>query len=353
METGYRENLANGLSALVDWMSFTFTELNNPDQVIKLLGFRIDDFNDMEKGRYGYQKGYKCTWCNLTVLYSGQPGMGVHVDISGSAILAVLEKYHESSMAAVPFGDVGMEVQNFGDTVLADFLKTIFGSGGKFSRMDLAVDDISSNFFSARDVLNLVRNDQYSTRLRAGRIEEGFGSEYGLTIYFGSRKSDLMIRVYDKAAERDAKKKAILSEACTRWELELKNEYADKVAAMLSDGQLIGTVATGIFANYLRFIELDATRKSRCSTIDTWLDFLASASKLSLWQKGSPATIESSIGWVKHQCAPTFAMICFAMDGDLGFLTELLNDGRGRMTKKHYDMIAAFKAAYNSLKEVA
>ena len=350
MDIGRSENMNNNLSALVDWMSFTFVGIEDPVQVLDLFGFTKAMFVDMDKGRFGYQKGLRCNSFNMSILYAGMPGMGVHVDISGSAILPVLEKFYESSLVDVPFGGQAFEVDSMSDTVLVDFLKRILTNSGKFTRMDLAIDDIGCQFFTALDVCELVRRGEYSSRFRCGRIEEGFGDEHGMTIYFGSRKSDLMLRVYDKAAELEDKKKVADAQSCTRWELELKNEYAHKVACMLSCGDQIGKICTGILSNYIRFIELDNVRKTRCSTLDRWLDFIASASKLSLYQKRAPSTVLSCLDWIKHQCAPTFAMLCVAFDGDIDFLTDLLNNGRLRLSKRHLDILNAFESSYDDIR---
>lgn len=351
MEIGRSENMRNNLTALVDWMSFTFVDITDPVKVLSLFHFDKSEFVSMDKGRFGYQKGLRAGFCNMSLLYAGMPGMGVHVDISGSAVLPVLQKFYESSLVEVPFGGDAFPVDSMSDTVLVDFLKVILINGGKFSRLDIAVDDIGCSFFTAKDICELVRRDEYSSRFRCGRIEEGFGDEQGMTVYFGSRKSDLMLRVYDKAAELEDKKKVSDVQSCTRWELELKNEYAHKVAGMLSCGDLIGKVCTGILANYIRFINPDNVRKSRCTTLDSWLDFIGSASKLLLYQKRAPSTVQSCYDWIKHQCAPTFAMLCLAFDGDIDFLTDLLNNGRLRLSNRHQEMLDAFRTSYSELRD--
>ena len=59
------------------------------------------------------------------------------------------------------------------------------------------------------------------------------GSCTGDTLYFGSRESQTMLRVYDKRLELEQKGRAEAKEHGVRWELELKQNRAQAFAKAL------------------------------------------------------------------------------------------------------------------------
>lgn len=92
----------------------------------------------------------------------------------------------------------------------------------KFTRMDFAVD-----IFGIEHALQQVHNryNQGYVMTRARSVTEYMGDNGGRTIYFGSRKSDKFVRVYDKAKEQN-----LLSEAWARVELQTRKEQSNILA---------------------------------------------------------------------------------------------------------------------------
>lgn len=52
---GNFKDLENGLKVSIDWLSFTITKLSCVGDVLSLLGYSREDFNEMPRGRYGYK----------------------------------------------------------------------------------------------------------------------------------------------------------------------------------------------------------------------------------------------------------------------------------------------------------
>ncbi len=94
-----------------------------------------------------------------------------------------------------------------GDGIVIDwsiFLKNIIEAEGKFSRLDVAIDDMTG-CLSMPKILTCLNSGLIVSRYKTGRIISGRklndAAELGSTLYLGSPSSDTMIRIYDKTAE--------------------------------------------------------------------------------------------------------------------------------------------------------
>ncbi len=97
--------LSNGLAASIDWISFTVMQLNDVLDVIEFMGFSSNDFTEMLTGANGYKSRIQHNTQNIKILYDGANNdMGIHVDISGSAIAVLLATYKETLATITPFG---------------------------------------------------------------------------------------------------------------------------------------------------------------------------------------------------------------------------------------------------------
>lgn len=87
--------LANGLVVSVDWLSFTVTSTNDLVDVLDMLGYTTEDFTRMPKGARGYRTMFRLNGYSLSVLCDGNPDMGIHVDVSGSAIGELIRSFRK------------------------------------------------------------------------------------------------------------------------------------------------------------------------------------------------------------------------------------------------------------------
>lgn len=163
----------------------------------------------------------------------------------------------------------------------------------------------------------------------------------GHTVYFGSRTSDIFLRVYDKQLERNRKLSASgthIDNLWVRWELELKNDRAVSVSKMLTSGIPLGAVAVGVLGHYMRMIELDDINRSRCSTHSVWADFMDGISSLKITVPKYEKTMDEKKTWIKRQVMPTLAAVILADGGSLEFVEDNLENGLSRMNKRLYKM---------------
>lgn len=334
MFIGDCETLANGLYLSVDWLSFTVKDGMSYLDVVSYFGLRMEDFQTGLNGRYGYKSRIQHTICPIHVLYDGNDDMGVHVDVSGSAVGYFLNSYKEKKTCDMtPFGELSYSVESFDSTVLSDLLKDIMDKG-QLTRLDLAVDDFGCCYYSLDELTDIFNSGLYVSKFKKWKlnIEKGKGNTTGHTIYLGSRASEIMFRIYDKKLEQNSKKDCdFVKNPWVRWEIELHKERACAVALYLISGNNLSNTVIGILANYLRLIERDNERDSRCSTSDKWNDFICGISKLSLYQTVFEKTLEDKKEWLIKQVAPTISAI-YRIDGDLSFIYDLIENGSSRIS---------------------
>ena len=333
--------LDNGLVVSVDWLSFTVMSTADVVDVLDMFGYVMDDFTRMPRGARGYKTMFRLNGYSLSVLCDGNPGMGIHIDVAGSAIGELVRSFSETLKVDTPFGE-GYDI-DFDSTFMVALLERI-RDNGHVTRIDVAIDDIGCNYFTTDDVCGLYGNTQIVSKFRNMRnvVEsEISGKKTGHTVYFGSRTSDIFLRVYDKQLERNRKLSASgthIDNLWVRWELELKNDRAVSVSKMLTSGIPLGAVAVGVLGHYMRMIELDDINRSRCSTHSVWADFMDGISSLKITVPKYEKTMDEKKTWIKRQVMPTLAAVILADGGSLEFVEDNLENGLSRMNKRLYKM---------------
>lgn len=329
----------NKLEVSIDWLGFTVFEFPGPVDVVTWLGFHESDFA-ICRGGHGYKSSLRHSLYPIVIYYDGAENMGIHVDISGSAVSPAVEAFIDSQKEVTPWGGYAVEYREEGE--MKSYLRHL-NECGKFTRVDLAVDDKGGNYYSVDEVRALCESDRCATRFKSHRLvsECKFGSKgkIGNTLYIGSRSSNCYLRVYDKRLEQISKIGEDVGFDWIRWEMELKKESAQKAIDMLLSGSGLGSVAVGILSNYFRVIVRDDSNVSRCSTDPVWQAFIAGVDKLRLSLSKTVKTISQKKEWIKKQCLPSIAAICAAEYGDLGFITENMVSALFRNSKAVLDMV--------------
>lgn len=365
MKLGNNSEHSNNLAVSIDWLSFTLLNCTEAGSALKLLGYNDADFTELKKGRQGYKSVKKNNLYNIFICYNGNEDMGVHVDISGSAVCDVFQHYHDKRLVPSPFGGLAYQMDEQGEhytkkdnlknvllsTVACDLFREIRSMGGRLTRLDLAIDDIGARYFSVSDVYNILDAGMVSMLFKSFRLEKGRtadGATLGETIYIGTRQSACFLRVYNKKLEQNAKLKhlgkPLVEHEWTRWELELKDDRAINAGLLLEKGDNLGFVVTGILSHYIRLIELDDVRKTRCTTLSVWDEFISNVMELSIASPFVPKTIEDKESWILRQVAPSMAAVVLAHNGDMEFIYRALNDGAGRINPATKKMIRAYQA---------
>ena len=315
----------------IDWFTFV-SFVDDPEGVIKLLGLESLDWVSVPYAVNGYM--YALRALDIIIAFGVPDGYGgdsardsVCVSMSGSGCRSF---EHFSS--------------------LPDCWYSIFThcmsdpESYHVTRLDIAYDDyigilnFSSLIDSKRNWLTHIRSrfHQANTELiEKGAIDPAF------TLYFGSKKSELYFRIYDKAKEQHVDYHWI------RWECVFRRQRAHAFLLQLLGSCSIGKSFFGVINNYINFIDPDSIRKNKSrAVLQPWFKrFLNNARKIRLYSKKPMLpSAERNRDWLIRQTVPAFA-VWLGTYGASDIQNELLRAYKdGRFKAKHQYLIDDFRA---------
>jgi phage replication initiation protein len=233
---------------IYDWLSFT-SKVHSPDDLIAALGLEKCPWTNT-KGAKGYQD--RKYFSAISIHYNGRPDMGVWVEMSGQGC----RTFESLSSVGWP-GLFGFIVSN----------------GLKITRFDVAYDDHTG-------ILNIgqISSDtQCGMFISKSNYWETVLSSKGSTVQIGSPQSKILIRIYDKAAERGKP-----DEHWVRCEIQMRDDRAVQFTKIPLP---IGQAFTGVLLNYLRYIQPgEDQNKWRWPMTDYWLNLVEDAEKISIYK---------------------------------------------------------------------
>lgn len=237
---------------LYDWLSFT-TKRSDPWFIVALLGLSNVPW-ETTKGARGYKDRlyFNC----ISIHFNGRPDMGVWCELSGQGCRAF------ESLSELP-------------GKWEDLFASISEQHMNITRLDVAYDD-HSGMLDIDEIIQDTRHKEYISRSDYWEVVE---SSKGQTVQFGSPQSDVLIRIYDKARERNCPD----GEHWIRCELQLRRERAIAFTRLAGS---IGERYCGVMINYLRFVEPDEldSNKWRWAIKPYWGEFLCYANSIQLYQ---------------------------------------------------------------------
>lgn len=306
----------------IDWLSFVVKNGMALVDVFSRFGMDIAQFRQMPRGLKGYRSQYRYDIGQngfVRVLYDGTEEMGINVEISGTAVSYALDCFKDSLRRHTPFHSDAYEVPSDCSFSSLDYLMGLYLRSVRevadVARIDTAIDDFGVRYFSVSEVHELIKNNRLVSHFRSYRYTYGGNIAKdkceGETLYIGSAESDSFIRVYDKGLEQKNEMDWV------RWELQLRHEKANSYADELTRSQCVSTVAIGVISGLIRFVELDNSNRSRCSTLAKWADFVAGAKAVSLSLPKNAPSVDAKQDWIERQCLPTIAGLILAYGGDI------------------------------------
>lgn len=253
---------------LFDWLTFSAKERTVEDMQYLLCMAHVPW--EECPGRNFYRSGI--TFHGVSIWYDGiRENMGVCVNMSGQGCRA-FETHGSGSW----------------DTLIHMIVNDPFTYN--ISRLDIAYDD-HIGLLDIDQMKSDVDSNYYTCRSKQYMVQYGTS---GTTLYFGSEKSDIMLRIYDKAAERGFDDRHWI-----RVELQLRRKRAEHFALnIFKNNYDIGKVFSGVLISYLAFKQpSEDTNKSRWEISDYWFDILESLDSISYWE--SPKE-DYNTGKLKH-----------------------------------------------------
>jgi phage replication initiation protein len=316
----------------IDWLSFTLPASvwgsGDPKEVLKLLDFPEDDFEERDRGLYAYKNSAQIAGGQGLMAWGGRHQQGtLHVSLPASALAWVRDVLRRS-----PVG----------------LLEAVLRLGAKVTRIDLAFDDkpaleSDSSALSFWQMFQCLQQGSVRARARGYNIVhdtvpigEAFDPDrHGWTIYVGSRSSDSFIRIYNKAAEQD------YTGHWVRVEVQIKGDKAPAFCEAWGEHQFSSRFASSILLGLLKFTvpNPEDSNKARWDVQPWWVDFVGSMQGETLSISGKMQTAEGLRRWVKRQVAPALAVLDSVWGEEI--LEELINDGASRWSPEHMAIIYA------------
>lgn len=301
---------------LVDWLEFTCfqdcEELGSEErEKLESWGFDLEKFEHLESGLMGYKKRM---WGNYTqILYAGNVGMRTHIVLSAKGVRAY-------------------EVNNKAENLI----NMLTHEDISFTRIDLALD-IKDGSIEFKQLLEYLNNNQVVTRFKKYKyvvekqIEEGGQQILGETVYFGSRSSNIFIRIYDKAKQMKEEGSWI------RIEIVYKDEHANALALYIAQGkENLGVLFSKTLNNYIRFVEKsNDSNKRRWKTADFWARILEDSGRLKLSFKGEEVDPRKTADWFKTKVAPSLAFLNLYWGGDMQTIENVITGAEEKMPEKY------------------
>lgn len=314
-------NLKNRV--LIDWFSASF-QLEDPSDLMHLLGFPLDlNFTDIH-GMYGYANRK----------YS--EGISVHYERDDGTCW--LEMSGKGCRAWEQFKGEAFEWIDFFHYVLAiPELKNI-------TRLDVAYDDFDGLLdieVMTRDFL--ARN--YVSKLKWWKCEL---SCEGTTLYHGSPKSDVRIRIYDKGREQG------VDYQWTRIEFQLRDDRARCfMTQLLLSGSLADTLL-GVLLNYLRYVMPSSdTNRSRAPLMPYWQKLCGEVAKVSIFEKlGVDYDLSDLRQFVIDQAGGAISTLIKVV-GSHDFLIDLFESRKDReLNPKHSHILGSYPLKIGSAEDI-
>lgn len=300
---------------LIDYLAFS-TTIDSPDSLFDLLGFENDFISNFQvlKGFYGYL--HRLYYNGIHIHFNGSEDMGICLEMSGTGCRTFEQ-----------FGS-GNYFKIF-DYILSN--KEVH-----ITRLDVALDDFEG-YLDIETISFYIKSGKYVSRFRSFPYETNLSKSLknaGDCVYFGSKKSNIMYRLYDKKAEQKAED----LEHWVRLELQLRDDLALSFIDTLYNlsSQSISIVFFGVLNNYIRFVEPSATDSniSRAPLADFWAKFIEHFYKVRLFKPADDFNEDNIERYVKSQCSSSIiSFIClFGFDN---FKSFILSRSQSALNKRH------------------
>ena len=294
-------------SVSIDWFGGTLPDtVDALSEVSELLGFETSTWSEGHGGM-----GYSHSWrhpSGVVVYDQGFPGTGQHVALSGTVCQAL--EIHWPS-----------------------FLAKFIDLGGKPSRLDLAIDDVTGwvnlDLLTAAAYSGLVVS-RYNSPVRIYQtVDHLTGANMGRTVYFGSGKGNSLVRFYDKAKEQNVTGHWI------RSEIQYRHESAVAVCARVLNGQDLPELAFGLLGGLVSVRERgEDSNRSRWKVQDWWEKFTQGFKKFALGVSRPRNSFKKKIEWLSRSCSKGLGQACIVEGPE--FIAHLVAKGISRTTENDW-----------------
>ena len=323
---------------LIDWLTVTFKN-DTVQGVILKLGLQDLSWSD----QLSFVNGYPKDTCfgHIHIRWGCDDPQFYKDDLKSSAEEKAA-KQKEKGISLDMSGQGCREFEQYSGLTWLDLLYNIFSSEGavNFTRLDLAYDD-HNGYLSMSQLERDTRERNYLSKSKGAHIhwsDDQCVDLQGLTIEIGSRQSDVLIRIYDKAAERGFRDRHWI-----RVEIQLRHDRAHHAAQKIFQRDRVGLIASGILNNYLSYRDPTTDQnKSRWPVASYWQKVVLDMEKIPLTSPGEAYNFRKSnehfiTQWGQH------LLSYFRMFGEVNSLIEACRQRYPELADKYERAISEFK----------
>lgn len=265
---------------LIDWLTVTFKDIS-PDVLILMLGLSDKEWQEKQSFKNGYPVDK--FFGNIHIWYGADDPKYYTDGFNSNGVWVTAEMKARNDMG-VCLNLSGQGCRTFEEHSSVDWM-TLFELIDKYhghvTRLDLAYDD-HMNVVDIHRLACDVHDRNYRSKAKYADILWSDNQDLdiqGLTIYIGKKSSDVLIRIYDKAAER-----GYTDRHWIRIELQLRNDRASNALKQLLQRESIGVVSAGILRNYFTVCVPSAdSNKSRWSVAYYWERVIGQIESIRVW----------------------------------------------------------------------
>lgn len=300
---------------IFDYLAFT-TKIDSINSIVEFLGLGDINFTSA-KGFHGYRQ--RLYFDGIHIHFDGREDMGICVEMSGQGCRN-FETFGTGNFEAV-FG-----------YILANPKEC------NITRLDVAYDDFDG-LLDFDLLLDDVRNYNWVSRFRELPVEQTFSKDKtkeSVTIYCGSKKSEIMFRIYDKKQEQNRDD----IEHWTRFEIQLRRDRAACFVEMLMSGNELPQLFIEVINNYVRFIEPSDSDSNlwRAPMAEYWERFITTLSKARLYRPGTDYDISNLENYVTKQCSSAICSF-IALFGFSEFKSLVEGRSRYNLNNRHRQVL--------------
>lgn len=239
---------------IYDALSIT-SKIHSSGDLILMLGLESVTWETV-KGAHGYKD--RLYWNCISIHFNGSEGMGIWLELTGQGCRA-FETYGNGNYEGL-------------------FQEVLLNPGEmNITRLDVAFDDQEDAILDIDELCDDTRHGRFVSRFADWEVI--YGSK-GDSITHGSMKSEIFIRIYDKAMERGYTD----GRHWVRVELQLRR---DRAIGFIKHPGSIGDKFAGVLGNYLRYVEPDSSDQNRWRwpMLYYWEQLLQRAAHIRLYDK--------------------------------------------------------------------
>lgn len=321
------DKLDTKLDVQFDWVGLTFQTLDYDRIIQEVLMMNIAMMELIESTLNNYSGHFRLGDIKVYFHISNE-SMGTHISFSGNGCREFESLLEEQGRTWY------------------DFFKIAIAYKARATRIDLAINDYV-RMLDIPELYQKYEDDELVTSFH--KIKPRFDRDVrtkesdGMTLYFGSEKSDFFIRFYEKDLEQRNKKK-IHKDSCmikNRYESVTKSEKARNLISQYIRTGNIEEIAFGLIHHHIQFYDRENDLpKAEWKINRKWSEFIGDAKTMKFSVEPKESFYEKTKNWLENYCAKSIHVVR-EVDrlNQTNDFEEMIKSASTDLDRKHIHMI--------------